>query len=1015
MFNPLLRDDFFPVICINPGCKHSHTKEDFIQSIAKKGVIYADCGNTIFQGIHCINCGYPLLIEIPRENPLVDMREFYIMPSHNNFCNIREQLFELSHRENNSSPLHFEFICLAWDTDKLSLKQIEAYCSKPANYESLIPFYIPYIMNSADIPERLSEEIRTKKVCFRRFYPKNNPYFTFLLYCCVPSIYQPYSNANQKDTKDKRTYFYAKVCESDDESMPEKIDDDWIEHSRIEPARLHSEKYNKFYMPSLLALVSFDKLIKKIREKLTEQNVLVSDDDINNSLEETILSSFYYNFHETIQKLSFQVDFVNQVFRYADKVYWKLYYDICSFHYLSSKRQKLSEWVQKVEPGKALFVDAPMGLGKTHSIVETLVENPELSAVIFMPTRKLCEEIVERMKRMLAYKKGINKFTVFHNEEDARDIKGEIIIDEDGIPERRLKHKFLKEEVYYADGINEYECEHYRKIINRYRNGWFRRKDLCEECENKKACRFRKHNFNAPLSRIIVTTHFQYNNFSRNSNIRKWFKEGYYKINGAGEKSKREAPERNFFIIDEDIVLSQCYQPIEVDEKQFRAFVVTITHFHNQQVENNEISQKIKDKIDKSRDLIDKLWLAFTKTNKTVIIPPICPDYSIPALIREQWEKKLPEGIQDIPKYLNYKGVVPNYLAAIENAIRNGYVVQGYERYETQNGKSTKKEIKKAYLPNPTFFNLEKLPPHVFFDGTILNETFLKHKLKNVICEKFPIEFSSIWKNRVWQNTNSDLPKGKSGKEKTKAKAFIDGVMKRQDQSKKIFIVSSKKIKEAYVEKYVKEKYPHHHIVLSHYGHLRGFNEAKECDVGIMLGSFIPPDVVEIAMTLELFNEDMKVEKILEPRNNLWSLQDSNTVRVYYDKYSIIKEMSEALQLTEHRQAIARTRYLHHDVDFYILSKKPVNSYEPYLPETETLQYREDLFKPRKLPKGRYDDVKGAVMDWLTKNKNVNQTEIYENYGIRRQTVGTHLKKMEAEGVIVKEENKKNTYKLPDA
>jgi len=403
MFNPLLRDNFFPVTCINPECKHSHTKEDFIQSIAKKGLIYADCGDTVFQGIHCINCGYPLLIEIPRANPIVDMREFYIMPSDDNFCNIREQLFELNNRGNTSSPLHFEFMCLAWDTDKLSLKQIEAFYSLHSKNEGLIPSYIPYIMNSADLKERLAEEIRTKKVCFRRFYPKDNLDFTWLLYCCVPAIYQPYSNTDEKDSDDKETFFYAEVCESDDEyvPVPEIIDDDWLEHSRIEPARLHSEKYNLFYISSLLALVSTDKLIRKIREKLTEHDVLVSDDEINNSLEETILNSFYCNFHETIKKLSFQVDFINQASRYAEKVYWKLYYDICSFHYLSSKRHELSKWVQKAEPGRALFVDAPMGLGKTHSIVETLIENPDLSAVIFMPTRKLCEEIVERMKRKI--------------------------------------------------------------------------------------------------------------------------------------------------------------------------------------------------------------------------------------------------------------------------------------------------------------------------------------------------------------------------------------------------------------------------------------------------------------------------------------------------------------------------------------------------------------------------------------------------------------------------------------
>jgi len=56
---------------------------------------------------------------------------------------------------------------------------------------------------------------------------------------------------------------------------------------------------------------------------------------------------------------------------------------ICTELTLSPYRDNLSDWVDKVEIGKALFVDAPMGLGKTYSIVEALVKNDNLSAVIY--------------------------------------------------------------------------------------------------------------------------------------------------------------------------------------------------------------------------------------------------------------------------------------------------------------------------------------------------------------------------------------------------------------------------------------------------------------------------------------------------------------------------------------------------------------------------------------------------------------------------------------------------------
>lgn len=1011
MFNPLLREDFFPVICPHPDCGKNHSKEDFLEAIAQKGLIFVDCSETIYQGVHCINCGRTLLLSVPRENPLVDMREFYILPSDDNFQNIREQLFEINNRGNTSSPLHFEFICLAWDTDKLSLKQIEAYCSIPPNYESLIPSYIPYIMNSADIPERLSEEIRTKKVCFRRFYPKNNPYFTFLLYCCVPSIYQPYSNADQKDTKDRRTYFYAKVCESDDEFVPEIINDDWLEHSRIKPVRFHSEKYNSFYMPSLLALVSFDKLIKKIREKLTEQNVLVSDDDIISSLDQTILSSFYYNFHETIKKLSFQVDFVNQAIRYADKVYWKLYYDICSFHYLSSKRQELSEWVQKAEPGKALFVDAPMGLGKTYSIVETLVENPELSAVIFMPTRKLCEEIVERMKRMLAYKKGINNYTVFHNEEDARDIDGNVIFNEYGIPERRLKHYFLYKEVYYVDGINKYECPHYDQFVERYENRWIIKGDICEECENEVSCRFRKHSWKVHYSRVIVTTHSQYDFFSKTLAMRKWYKKRQRPIQRGSVTVKNKSVDRDFVIVDEDIVLSQCYQPIELTRKKFRSFVSSITNYFEEQRVKGDVTNDIYEKI-------DKVWAQFDKADTTVLIPPIDPEFTISEAVKARWEiSAIPEEQWFIPEYLDTETMVPNLLDVIENTIRHGYVIQEYDGNQELQGYVIQKRIKKAYLPNPKFYDLEELPPHVFFDGTMLNERFLKHKLRNVKFEKIQIEFPSIWNNRVRQNINSDLPQSKIYIERQSAINFIDDIMRTEGFDKNFFVVSSKTVRDAYLEntiEHYKKYVPDLQVVPTHYGNLRGINEAKECDIGIMLGSHIPSDAVEIVMALELFDEEMKPDKILTTYGNLWTWKESKGVRVYKDKYKIIEEMANAIQCTEHRQAIARTRYLFHDVDFYILSKKPVQDYEPYFPKAETLQYRDDLFPPRKPRDDKYDEIKKIVYEWLSRNETVFAMNIYRHYGIRRQTVSKYLKKMEAEGFLVNVKNKKTIYRLPE-
>ena len=95
--------------------------------------------------------------------------------------------------------------------------------------------------------------------------------------------------------------------------------------------------------------------------------------------------------------------------------------------------------------------------------------------------------------------------------------------------------------------------------------------------------------------------------------------------------------------------------------------------------------------------------------------------------------------------------MIGNHLELIENALRLGVVVQ---RHGTVN---------KALFPNPKTYDLLNLPPHVFFDGTMIEKKFLKKfmgkKLHNVKLEKKKINVKVPWKLRVWQNENTDLPK----------------------------------------------------------------------------------------------------------------------------------------------------------------------------------------------------------------------------------------------------------------
>ena len=166
------------------------------------------------------------------------------------------------------------------------------------------------------------------------------------------------------------------------------------------------------------------------------------------------------------------------------------------------------------------------------------------------------------------------------------------------------------------------------------------------------------------------------------------------------------------------------------------------------------------------------------------------------------------------------------------------------------------------------------------------------------------------------------------------------------------------------------------------------------------MGSFLPPDALEIAMALE-FIQDKLPAVLLPTENNIWTWRETNSVRTYKDDYEIIAEMAKTYRLSEHRQALARTRYLFHDVDFYILSKDPVDSYEPFLPEAETDQFGANLFPPRKRRNDTaYESVNIVVKEWLKHHDTVYAAEIHDSYGIRRQTVAKWLKEMHSEGIL---------------
>jgi len=399
---------------------------------------------------------------------------------------------------------------------------------------------------------------------------------------------------------------------------------------------------------------------------------------------------------------------------------------------------------------------------------------------------------------------------------------------------------------------------------------------------------------------------------------------------------------------------------------------------------------------------IDRLFANVNKCDETMIIRPIDPEFTFPETFVKEWEKSLPEQPFIIPEYIKWDGVVGNHLKVVEHAVKFGAVVENW-------GKRFK-----IHLPNPKSYDLSKAPPHVFFDGTMLNERFLNNKLSGIEFKKWRIDIEPLWEVRIFQNINSDLPERWIDRDRPKVQQLLADIINSTPVGKNIFLVTTNALTKSYLMEFICRNSQDKFLVPGYFGNLRGINDAQNCDIGIMLGSFMPSDSVEIAMALELIDSDHLEKDITTTINNLWTWKDTNGVRKYRDDFAIIGQMAEARRHSEHRQALARTRYLLHDVDFFIVSKDLVSDYDPFLSNTVDAHFREDLFPARKKrseSQTNYEIVVKNAFEWLQTHDTVIAMEIHRESKIGRHTVSEKLKEMYANGLL--EKASKTKYRLP--
>lgn len=107
---------------------------------------------------------------------------------------------------------------------------------------------------------------------------------------------------------------------------------------------------------------------------------------------------------------------------------------------------------------------------------------------------------------------------------------------------------------------------------------------------------------------------------------------------------------------------------------------------------------------------------------------------------------------------------------------------------------------------------------------------------------------------------------------------------------------------------------------------------------------------------------------------------------------------------------MARTRYLHHDVDFYVISMDSVENYEEFA-EIVDIKYREDLFSLGYQQQSNYDDVVKAAKDWLKYHDELTLADIKDQFKASRQTISKHLNMAVHNGILLREHQGKK-YRL---
>lgn len=584
--------------------------------------------------------------------------------------------------------------------------------------------------------------------------------------------------------------------------------------------------------------------------------------------------------------------------------------------YYHKHRERLSSWIKEARDCDALLVQAPLGLGKTMAISSALMENTKMSAIIFMPTTRMCKEMYDL---------------------------------------------FEGTDVFCIEGINPRNCDKFYSIMEQYNLKDFNRHYVCNryKCEKRRRCRLIKQYEEARDHRIIITTHAQYKRFVQVDDDRLWNKNG-------------KSVERDFFVIDENIVSTRFMHPVEVPMAELNRDCNIL--------EDGSFEGPVAKNMKKLRDKVVEL-------RESSLMAPIDRDFFISDKDREEWL----ELIKTTRAFNKQK--IRNLIEYYCWAIRNGFTVRMKElrSFEPMQQVLYLHNVERPYQELKEKCG-KKTPKHVFFDATefraddIFKEYFPADRVKKLSFD----DVKSLGLLRVHHVNNENLSRTSflfnTGKKREKTEAYLNHIIEKHGTKINYFVITTSAHEKHIVEYFErrkiylqgdprKQRSSNGYLVICHYGNQKGINDARHCRVGILLGTYFKPVEVNAASSLphirDLLDRDYKINGEVVHYNM--------TGRVYEDRFSsTLGAIDNWIRSIEHEQGMGRTRHLYHDsVDFYVVSRDEVKDYA-IMRDAEHVVHDEgvQLFRRKKRTSrspgskaGSYDDIIFATMQRVAQEK----------------------------------------------